>query len=223
LLIMPSSHNLLLFLAASVLLALTPGPNLLYLVSRTLAQGRAAGFVSLAGTGSGFLFHILAAAFGLSAVFLAVPIAYDAVRWAGAAYLLWLAWDAIRPSKEDFRKELSSTRGLFVSRALPPVTAAKLYRMGIVTSILNPKVALFYLALFPQFVDPAHGSVLTQSLVLGFVQVIVVLLADGFFVLVASRVARALQQRPKWMLAQRWLLAGVFAGIAAKLALDDRR
>src|SRR5262249_44728367 len=104
LLIMPSSHNLLLFLPARVLLALAPGPNLPYLVSRTLAQGRAAGFVSLAGTGSGFLFHILAAAFGLSAVFLAVPIAYDAVRWAGAAYLLWLAWDAIRPSKEDIRK-----------------------------------------------------------------------------------------------------------------------
>ena len=89
-------RHLLLFVLASVLLVLTPGPNLLYLISRTLAQGRAAGLVSLAGTTTGFVVHILAAAFGLSAVFVAVPVAYDALRWAGAAYLLWLAWDAVR-------------------------------------------------------------------------------------------------------------------------------
>ena len=88
---MPSQDNLLLFVLASVLLVLTPGPNLLYLISRTLAQGRAAGLVSLAGTTTGFVVHILAAALGVSAVFVAVPVAYDALRWAGAAYLLWLA------------------------------------------------------------------------------------------------------------------------------------
>ncbi|NDP43179.1 MAG: LysE family translocator, partial [Aromatoleum sp.] len=93
---MPSLDNFLLFLAASVLLVLTPGPNLLYLISRTLCQGRAAGLVSLAGTTTGFLVHILAAALGLSAVFVAVPVAYDALRWAGAAYLVYLAWDAVR-------------------------------------------------------------------------------------------------------------------------------
>ena len=93
---MPSLDNYLLFVAASVVLVLTPGPNLLYLISRTLCQGRTAGIVSLAGTTTGFLFHILAAALGLSAVLVAVPAAYDAVRWAGAAYLLWLAWDSIR-------------------------------------------------------------------------------------------------------------------------------
>src|SRR5215469_7460824 len=203
---MPSTTNLALFAVASILLALTPGPNLLYLISRTLCQGRSAGLVSLAGTTSGFLFYALSAAFGLTAVFIAIPVLYDAVRWAGAAYLIWLAWDAVRPH---------GAGGLFARRDLPTVHPVVLFRTGVVTSILNPKVALFYLALFPQFVDPARGSVLTQSLVLGPVQVVVVLVADGFFVLVASRVSRALQQRPKWMLAQRWLLASVFAGIAA--------
>ena len=95
--------------------------------------------------------------------------------------------------------------------------------MGLLTSILNPKVALFYLALFPQFVEPARGSVLTQSLVLGLVQIVIALIGDTLFILAAARVSRWLADRPLWAAAQRWLLAGVFAGIAAKLAFDDRR
>jgi threonine/homoserine/homoserine lactone efflux protein len=94
---MPTPQNLALFALASVLLALTPGPNVVYLVSRTLCQGRRAGIVSLAGTSLGFVFHVFAAALGLSAIFLTVPVLYDALRYAGAGYLLWLAWDALRP------------------------------------------------------------------------------------------------------------------------------
>jgi threonine/homoserine/homoserine lactone efflux protein len=214
---MPSLDNLLLFAFASVLLVLTPGPNLLYLMSRTLAQGRAAGLVSMAGTTTGFIAHILAASLGLSAVFLAVPVAYDVLRWAGAAYLLWLAWDSVRSGADG------SAGGIFAPRALPRAAPAKLFRMGLVTSILNPKVALFYLALFPQFVEPARGSVLAQSLVLGLVQIILALIGDTLFILAAARVSRWLTTRPVWALAQRWLLASVFAGIAAKLAFDDRR
>ena len=129
----------------------------MYLISRTLCQGRAAGIVSLAGTTTGLLFYAMAAAFGLTAVFVAVPVLFDIVRWAGAAYLLWLAWDAVRPQGNG---------GLFARRDLPPVAPGKLFRTGVLTSILNPKVALFYLALFPQFVDPSRGSVLVQSLFL---------------------------------------------------------
>jgi threonine/homoserine/homoserine lactone efflux protein len=210
---MPSLENFLLFVAASVLLVLTPGPNLLYLVSRTLCQGRMAGLVSLAGTTTGFVVHILAASLGLSAVFLAVPVAYDALRWAGAAYLVYLAWDSVR----------AGSGGLFAPRTLPAAPPAKLFRMGIVTSILNPKVALFYLALFPQFVDPARGSVLGQSLVLGATQIVIAVIGDTLFVLAAAFVARWLSERPAWGAAQRWVLAGVFVAIAAKLALDDRR
>ena len=214
---MPSQDNLLLFVVASVLLVLTPGPNLLYLISRTLAQGRAAGLVSLAGTTTGFVVHILAAALGLSAVFVAVPVAYDALRWAGAGYLLWLAWDSVRPASGG------GAGGVFAPRPLPAAAPAKLFRMGLFTSILNPKVALFYLALFPQFVDPARGSVLAQSLVLGLVQIVVAVIGDTLFVLAAARVARWLGERPAWAAAQRWVLGGVFAAIAVKLALDARR
>jgi threonine/homoserine/homoserine lactone efflux protein len=206
--------SLALYAVACVLLVLTPGPNLMYLISRTLCQGRAAGIVSLAGTTSGLLFYAVAAAFGLTAVFVAVPLLFDIVRWAGAAYLLWLAWDAVRPRGGG---------GLFARRDLPPVAPAVLYRTGILTSILNPKVALFYLALFPQFVDPARGSVLLQSLLLAAVQIVIAAIGDLLFVLAAARVARWLAERPAWVTAQRWVLGGVFGAIAVKLAFDSRR
>ena len=214
---MPSLDNFLLFIVASVLLVLTPGPNLLYLISRTLCQGRAAGIVSLAGTTTGFIVHILAAALGLSAVFLAVPLAYDVLRWAGAGYLLWLAWDAVRPDPA------AASRGAFAPGKLPDAAPWKLFRMGMLTSILNPKVALFYLALFPQFVQPSRGSVLLQSLVLGATQIVIAVVGDLMFVLSAAAIARWLGERPAWAKAQRWVLGCVFAGIAAKLVLDERK
>ena len=206
--------SLALYTVACVLLVLTPGPNLMYLISRTLCQGRTAGIVSLAGTTSGLLFYAVAAAFGLTAVFVAVPVLFDIVRWAGAAYLLWLAWDAVRPR---------GSGGLFARRDLPSVAPAVLYRTGILTSILNPKVALFYLALFPQFVDPARGSVLLQSLILAAVQIAIAAVGDLLFVLAAASVARWLAERPAWVTAQRWVLGGVFGAIAVKLAFDSRR
>jgi len=138
-------------------------------------------------------------------------VLYDAVRWAGAAYLLWLAWDAVRPHGNG---------GLFARRDLPPMAPSVLFRTGVLTSILNPKVALFYLALFPQFVDPSRGSVLVQSLVLAAVQIVIDAAGDLLFVLAAARAARWLAERSAWMTAQRWVLGGVFGAIAVKLALD---
>ena len=210
---MPSFENLALFAAASLLLALTPGPNLLYLVSRTLCQGRRAGIVSLAGTSLGFFFHVLAAALGLSAVFLAVPLAYDLLRYAGAAYLLWLAWSASRQRGGD----------LFASRSLPEESAGRLFRVGLLTSVLNPKIALFYLALLPQFVDASRGNVFGQSLVLGLVQIAIGIASDLCFVLAAARIAAWLARRPLWSAVQRWILSGVFAAIALKLAFETRK
>ncbi len=206
--------SLMLYAAACVMLALTPGPNLMYLISRTLCQGRTAGIVSLAGTTTGFLFYAIGTALGLTAVFVAIPVLFDAVRWAGAAYLLYLAWDAVRPQ---------ASGGLFARRDLPPVQPMALFRTGILTSILNPKVALFYLALFPQFVDPARGSVLAQSVILAIMQIVIGVVGDLFFVLTAARVARWLAERPSWVTVQRWVLGGVFGAIAVKLALDSRR
>ena len=206
--------SLALYAVASVMLALTPGPNLMYLISRTLCQGRTAGIVSLAGTTSGLLFYAVGTALGLTAVFVAVPVLFDVVRWVGAAYLLWLAWDVVRPH---------GSGGLFARRDLPSVAPFVLFRTGVLTSILNPKVALFYLALFPQFVDPARGSVLVQSLILAAVQIVIAFAGDLMFVLAAARVARWLATRPAWVTAQRWVLGGVFGAIAVKLALDARR
>ena len=210
---MPSTENLALFALASLLLALTPGPNLLYLVSRTLCQGRSAGLVSLAGTSLGLVVHVIAAALGLSAIFVSVPVLYDILRYAGAAYLLWLAWGVLKPGG----------RGVFAPSVLPPDSPRRLFRIGLLTSILNPKVAMFYLALFPQFIDASRGSVLGQSLVLGLIQVVIGALSDLCFVLAAGAITGALARRPLWAAVQRWLLGIVFTGIAVRLALESRR
>jgi threonine/homoserine/homoserine lactone efflux protein len=197
----------LLFCVAAVALAITPGPNMIYLVSRTLVQGRRAGLVSLAGTATGMLAHILAAALGLSALLATVPVAFDAVRIAGAAYLLWIAW---RMWREPVAGPPSTPA---------PFPDAKLYRSGAITSILNPKVALFQLALFPQFVDPAHGSVLVQSLILGATQLAIIVLFDGLCVLAAGTLRRLFSGQRGFARWSKRALAGIFAALALRLAL----
>ena len=201
----------LLFVLAVIALVATPGPNVLYLVSRTLAQGRAAGFVSLAGTSSGFLLHALAAAFGLSALLAAVPVAYDTIRIAGAIYLAWLAWTTWRAQD-----------AVAVAGTTSRVPARKLFRDGLVTSILNPKVAMFQLALFPQFVDPAHGSVLAQTLVPALTQLVIVIAGDSVCVFAATGARRFFAGRPGWGRWSKRALAGVFGALAARLAIQSR-
>ena len=154
-------HELAFFSLACLILVLTPGPNMLYCVSRALCQGRAAGLISLSGVLLGFVVHLMAAALGLTALLMAVPFAFDAIRLAGAAYLLWLAWQAVRPGGA----------APFQARPLPADPPRKLFSMGFVTNLLNPKVAMFYLSFFPQFLHPENGSVLMQSLQLGAVQI----------------------------------------------------
>jgi threonine/homoserine/homoserine lactone efflux protein len=201
----------LLFALACVALAATPGPNQLYLVSRTLAQGRAAGLVSLAGTASGLAFHIAAAALGLSAVLAAVPAAYDTLRIAGVVYLVHLAWQAWRaPDAVAAAASTVAPRGA-------------LFRDGALIGILNPKVALFQLAFFPQFVDPAQGSVLLQGAILGVSQLAVVAAYDTLVIFAASSLSGFVGARPAWARASRRLLAGVFAALAVRLLLDERR
>ena len=208
---MISLQTLLIFGAASVLLALTPGPNWLYLLSRTMCQGTRAGFVSLAGTMSGVAVHMLAAAFGLSVVLMAVPFAFDAIKLAGAAYLLWMAWSTVRDG------------GGFDPKPMEPAADAVLFRQALLTGILNPKVAIFYLSLLPQFIDPARGSVLAQSLVLGTIQLAVALPIDGCWVLLAGGISRWFADRPSWLKMQRWVLGSAFGVLAGWLAFDTRR
>lgn len=201
----------LVFCVACVALAATPGPNMLFLVSRTLAQGRGAGFVSLAGTSSGFALHAVAAALGLTALLAAVPVAFEVVRVAGALYLAWLAIVTWRASDEADPRVTA-----------PRVANAAMYRQGLLTSLLNPKLAVFQLALFPQFVDPARGSVLAQGLVLAVTQLVIVIAGDSACVFAATGARRWFAARPGFSRWSKRALAGVFAALAARLAVQAR-
>jgi len=206
------AEQLGLFAFAVLLLALTPGPVWIYLISRTLTQGRRAGYFSLIGVMAGVLVHLLAAALGLSALLLALPAAFDAIKLAGAAYLLWLAWNTLRGAGFSFTPQ-----------PLDPVPDRVLFRQSLTASVINPKVAVFYLSLFPQFVDPAAGSVLLQSLALGIVHVSVSTLVDGSLVTVAGGLSAWLARRPHWLRVQRWVLGGAFGVLAVWLALTSRQ
>jgi threonine/homoserine/homoserine lactone efflux protein len=210
---MPSAETLLVFAALSLGLALTPGPNMLYLVSRALAQGTGAGMVSLLGCQSGSLAIMLCAAAGITAALLAIPYAWDALRLGGAAYLAWLAWQCVRPGGQP----------LFAPRPMPREPAARLFGVGFATAALNPKVALFYMAVLPPFIDPARGGVFLQGAALGAVQIAVCAASDAVLVWGAAGTARFLSGRPAWTAVQRWVLGGALALLAVKLATDDGR
>ncbi|MCJ2076535.1 LysE family translocator [Methylobacterium sp. WL119] len=210
---MPEITNLLAFALVSLGMVLTPGPNMVYLVSRSLSQGAGAGLVSLGGVAAGYLVYMLAAAFGITALLLAVPFAYDALRLSGALYLLWLAWQAVRPGG----------RSPFQPRMLPPDGPRRLFAMGFLTNLLNPKIAVMYLSLLPQFITPGHGSVLVQSLVLGSVQTGISVGVNALLAVTAGSVAGFLGGRPAWMVAQRWLMGTVLAGLAVRMATEARR
>ena len=194
-------------------MVLTPGPNMIYLISRSICQGPAAGLVSLGGVALGFVVYMLCAAFGITALVLAVPYAYDALRLAGAGYLLYLAWQAVRPGGAS----------PFQVRDLPRDGLRRLFLMGLATNLLNPKIAVLYLSLLPQLVDPAKGSVLAQSLVLGSTQIAVSVTVNAAIALAAGSIAGFLARRPTWLAVQRWLMGTVLAVLAVRMATEARR
>ncbi len=204
-------NDLLLFSAAALLMVLTPGPNMIYLISRSICQGRKAGVISLFGVIVGFLVHMFAAAIGLSALFLAVPLAYEVLKWAGAAYLLYLAWQAVKPG----------ARSPFEARELPEDSPSRLFFMGFLTNVLNPKIAVFYLSIFPQFVSPEHGSVFIQSIVLGLTQISVSFMVNLAITLSAASLASWFVRNPRWLAIQRYLMGFVLAGLAVRLAAEQ--
>lgn len=204
--------ELLLFALATVVMVFTPGPNMIYCVSRTLCQGRTAGMVSLAGVQMGLVVHICAAGAGLTALLLAVPLAFDVIKLAGAAYLLWLAWQAVKPGG----------RSMFEARTLPNDSAATLFRMGLVTNLLNPKVAMFYLSIFPQFIQPDRGSIWLQTLQLGVVQICISASGNTLIIFGAARITQFFKHSPGWLLAQRYVMGSVLAALALRIAITEK-
>ncbi|MGC5030870.1 LysE family translocator [Micromonospora sp. DT229] len=194
-------------------LVLTPGPNMVYLVSRSVTQGRRAGLVSLLGVAAGFAVYLAAAVAGIATVFVLVPALYTAVKLAGAAYLLWLAWQAMRPGGQS----------PFAPTPLPADTNRRLFTMGLVTNLLNPKIAILYVSLLPQFIDPARSSVAVQSLLLGSTQIAVALTVNAMIVLTAGGIAGFLARRPVWLRVQRLLTGTVLAALAVRIAADRSR
>jgi threonine/homoserine/homoserine lactone efflux protein len=208
----PSAETLLVFAALSLGLALTPGPNMIYLVSRSLAQGTAAGMVSLVGCQAGSLAIMLAAAAGITAALVAVPYAWDVLRLGGAAYLLFLAWQCVRPGGQP----------LFAPRPMAREPSTRLFAVGFATAALNPKVALFYMAVLPPFIDPARGDVFAQGALLGAIQIAVCMAFDAMLVWGAAATAQFLGERPAWLAAQRWVLGAALGLLAVKLATQGR-
>lgn len=209
---MPDFSTLALFAAACLALTATPGPDMLLIASRSATQGWAAGFASLVGIQAGTYCHALAAAFGLSQLFLAVPLAYDAVRYAGAAYLLYLALKAFR-----------SDGALRPTAGLPSYGIGRIFRQGLLTNLLNPKMALFVLALFPQFLRPEAGSVAGQILVLATILNLIGLVVNGLVIVTASRLGRLMTGHGKFRRLPQVLLGTVFAGLAARLVYQGQR
>ena len=200
------------FAGVAFLMALSPGPNLIYLASRSICQGRSAGFASLAGVCMGMSLYMLATAAGLSAIFVAVPFAYDTVRLAGAAYLLWLAYKTITRERTGLNTSMLQVE--------PP---AKLFRTGFFTCLLNPKLVITYGALLPQFVDASAGHVLAQTVTLGVLQVAAAAVAHSLVIIGASAAAKFLASRgSRVAIVQRYVLGTVLASLAVRLAFDRR-
>jgi threonine/homoserine/homoserine lactone efflux protein len=210
---MPQTSHLVAFAFVALGMALTPGPNMIYLISRSICQGRVAGLISLGGVALGFVVYMFCAAFGITALLLAVPFAYDTLRFGGALYLLYLAWQAVKPGG----------RSPFQVRDLPVDSPRKLFTMGFITNLLNPKIAVLYLSLLPQFIDPQHGSVLGQSLVFGAIQIVLSISVNSTVAVTAGSIAAFLAGRPTWLVVQRWIMGTVLAGLAVRMAVDARR
>ena len=212
---MPSSSTLALFAVAAVTLLVIPGPAVLYIVTRSVDQGRAAGLASVCGVHVGTLVHVAAAALGLSALLVSSATAYHAVRWLGAAYLIWLGVRRLLARDED------------APAAPGPGTRRhglrRIFAQGVVVNVLNPKTALFFLAFLPQFVDVSRGSVPFQVVVFGVAFVLLGLVRDGTYALLASTGAGWLRRRPRVARTSRLVSGGVLISLGLTPALAGSR
>jgi threonine/homoserine/homoserine lactone efflux protein len=209
---MPDTATLAVFAVAAVTLLVIPGPAVLYIVGRSVGQGRAAGLASVCGIHVGSLLHVAAAALGLSALLVSSALAYDTVRYLGAAYLVWLGVQRLLARDEDAGPAGAARERL-----------GRILAQGVVVNVLNPKTALFFFAFLPQFVDPAAGSVPLQVAVLGATFVGLGLVTDSAYALLAATGAGLLRRRRRVARASRLVSGGVLVGLGVTTALAGSR
>lgn len=207
-------NELFLFAVAAFMLVISPGPNMIYLISRSITQGRTAGLISLTGVVCGFLFHIIMVSFGLTAILFTVPYAYLILKTFGVLYLLYLAYQAIKPNSKSIFE---------IRDDLKPASTARLFSMGPFTNVLNPKMAVFYLSFFPQFIKPEYGSILTQSLQLGLTQITISFTINFIIVLMAARTSAWFSKNESWIKIQKWFMASILTGLAIKMAMTKTK
>jgi len=206
--VIPDPASLGVFAAAAIALLLTPGPAVLYIVARSVEQGRVAGLASVCGIFTGTLAHVLAATLGLSALLASSALAFAAVKYAGAAYLVYIG----------ARRILAPGDAPAARRNLPRRALRRLYRDGFVVNLLNPKTALFFLAFLPQFVDPARGAVAFQVAFLGLLFALMGLASDGLYALAAGAAGQWFKRNARVLRFERYATGGVFIGLGAAAA-----
>jgi threonine/homoserine/homoserine lactone efflux protein len=205
---MADISSLPVFAAAALALTAIPGPDMLLIASRSVSQGRPAGFLTYAGIATGTYCHALAAALGLSQLFIAVPVAYEIVRWAGCCYLLYLAYRAVTSGGSSFNPDLN----------MPRMAARRIFFAGLGTNLLNPKMALFVLALFPQFVSPGGWSIIPQMLLLATVLNVIGLGVNGAVILFSAHIRSRFAGFSRFPKLPQYALAAVFAALAGRVA-----
>ncbi|MBX6381969.1 MAG: LysE family translocator [Microbispora sp.] len=208
---MVEPHAVLGVVSVALGMVLSPGPNMMYLVSRSIGQGRRAGVVSLAGVVCGFVVYLVGTNLGLAVLFAAYPQVLTAIRLAGAAYLLYLAWKTVKPGGVS----------VFTVRDVPHDPPHRLFVMGLMTNLLNPKIAILYISVIPQFIDLGRGNVLLQGIVLGGCQIAVATTVNLSIVLAAGGIAGFLAHRPTWLRAQRIVMGSMLGVLAVMLAFDQ--
>jgi threonine/homoserine/homoserine lactone efflux protein len=201
-------EKLALFIVSSIALLVVPGPAVLYIVMRSLSQGRGAGLASMAGVNAGALTHTLAAALGLSAILVSSALAFSVVKYVGAAYLVFIGV-----------QQFLSRKGALENIELKRDSLSRIFTQGYIVSLFNPKLALFFFAFLPQFVDAKHGSVTAQMLVLGLTFVTLAAISDGTYAMLSSSLGRWLNRNPKLASRQKYVTGSVYVGLGVTAAL----
>lgn len=207
-LVIPGATNLGLFISAALVLLLVPGPAVLYIFARSIEQGRTAGLISILGIHTATLVHVAAASVGLSALLASSALAFSIIKYAGAAYLIWLG----------FKKLFGPAQVADATAVLPRRSRARLFREGFIVNLLNPKTALFFLAFLPQFVEVERGHLAMQIAFLGMLFTAIGFVTDSFYALAAGTAGNWLKRSPGYLKAERWVSGAVFIGLGLTAA-----